>query len=153
MNIVLGVSNPYSWERVISYKYFFGTGLGTSRVNLGTLHLSFLCLRVACFLCDGTYLLLARALETISGPMRLGEHQCASINFFFLQMWLLYVRKEHTNPWFSITSLQRSFCPARLLGCETMPCLFWWQGETGTVKLFSTRSADFGNMFVAFGNP
>ena len=39
------------------------------------------------------------------------------------------------------------------IGCETMPCLFWWQGETGTVKLFSTRSADFGNMFVAFGNP
>ena len=83
MNIVLGVSHAYSWERVISYKYFFGTGLGTSRVNLGALHLSFLCLRVACFLCDGTYLLLARALETISGPMRLGEHQCASINFFF----------------------------------------------------------------------
>ena len=114
MNIVLGVSNPYSWERVISYKYFFGTGLGTSRVNLGTLHLSFLCLRVACFLCDGTYLLLARALETISGPMRLGEHQCASINFFSYRCGLYTcARKTQTHdfqsPAFNDRSAQRGF--------------------------------------------
>jgi len=28
VNIVLGVSNAYSWERVISYKYFFWYRVG-----------------------------------------------------------------------------------------------------------------------------
>ena len=48
--------------------------------------MAFYACELCVFLCDDTYLLRARALETISGPTRLGEHRCANINTDFVEI-------------------------------------------------------------------